>query len=88
MKRLCNKLNKIISEKKDGFIDELNKLMYEQVFQKGWQLYWDREIFIDCNGNEKTMKDLVRKSDLVKFEPSDDPTEHPGVVIRYKEQKQ
>lgn len=83
MKRLCKKLNKIIAEKKEGFIDELNKLIAD-LYEQGGEMYWDRDIFIDCNGDDERMRDLVRKTDSVQFEPSDDPVEHPGVVIRYK----
>ena len=35
-KRICNKLNKLISEKKEGFIDEVNKIIYE-LYQKRWR---------------------------------------------------
>ena len=86
MKRLCKKLNKIIAEKKEGFIDELNKLIAD-LYEQGGEMYWDRDIFINCNGDDERMRDLVRKTNLVQFEPSDDPDEHPGVVIRYKEEQ-
>lgn len=82
-KRICNKLNKLISEKKEGFIDEVNKIIYE-LYQKGGEMYWDREVWIDNNFDDKKCKDLVRYTDKVMFFPSDDEEEHPGVVIRYK----
>lgn len=83
MESLCKKLNTLIQNKKDGFINEVNTLI-EELYDNGCAMYWDRKIFIDCNFNEKKMRDLVKSSDLVQFEPSDDPEEHPGVVIRYK----
>lgn len=83
MRQLCRKLNKILSEKKEGFVDELNKLIAD-LYESGAQMYWDRDIFIDYNGDYEKMRELVKTTDKVKFEPSDDPTEHPGVVIRYK----
>ena len=76
----CNEMNKIISENKGNRIDLLNEVM-EKVFAEGGELLWNRDVFISCNGNDKTMRDLVRYSDKVHFEPSDDPQEHPGVVV-------
>ena len=60
--------------------------LFKDAFSRagGGGLYWDRDIFIDCNGEDERMRDLVRKSDKVFFEPSGDPGEHPGVVVRYK----
>jgi len=82
-KRICNKLNKLISEKKEGFIDEVNKIIYE-LYQKGGEMYWDRDVWIDNNFDDKRCRDLVRKTDKVMFVPSDDEQEHPGIVIKYK----
>ena len=85
-KSICNKLNKLISEKKDGFIDNINAIINE-LYQKGGALYWDRQIYIDCNSDDERMRSLVTRTDKVEFEPSDDPTEHPGVVVRYKKDR-
>ena len=87
MKRLCNKLNKIISEKKEGFVDELNKLIEKNVFAKNGELMWDRAIAIDCNCNGIEMRRLVIETDLTMFVPSDDPVEHPGIKVTYKKNK-
>lgn len=81
--KACDRLNEVISEKKEGFLDVVNLIM-NQIYQEGYEMFWDREIFIDCNGEDKKMRDLVRYSDKVMFESSDDPDEHPGVVVRYK----
>ena len=51
-KRICNKLNKLISEKKEGFIDEVNKIIYE-LYQKGGEMYWNREVWINNNCDDK-----------------------------------
>ena len=84
IKKACKVLNEAILKKEPGFLDIVNLTM-NQIYQEGGGLYWDRDIFIDCNGGEdERMRDLVRKSDKVFFEPSDDPGEHPGVVVRYK----
>ena len=82
-KRICNKLNKLISEKKEGFIDEVNKIIYE-LYQKGGEMFWNREVWIDNNCDDKKCRDLVRYTDKVMFVPSDDEEGHPGVVIKYK----
>ena len=83
IQKACDRLNEAISEKKEGFLDVVNLIM-NQIYQEGGGLYWDRDIFIDCNGEDERLRHLVRKSDKVFFEPSDDPGEHPGVVVRYK----
>lgn len=82
-KRICNKLNKLIFEKEEGFIDEVNKIIYD-LYQKGGAMYWNREVWIDNNCDDERCKDLVRNTDKVMFVPSDDEEEHPGVVIIYK----
>ena len=87
MKRLCNKLNKILSEKKEGFKDELNKLIENNVFAKDYDMMWDREIAIDYGCDGVKMRELVLTTDLTEFVPSDDPIEHPGIVVRYKKTK-
>lgn len=86
MEKICEQLNKLIDEKKDGFIDEVNAII-AKLHENGGDMYWDREIFIDCNGDDETMRDLVRKSNKVHFYPSDDYEEHKGVVVRYKKPK-
>ena len=86
MEEICKNLNKLIDEKKDGFIDEVNAII-AKLYKDGGAMYWDMEIFIDFNGDDEKMRDLVRKSNKVRFFPSDDPTEHKGVVIRYKNPK-
>lgn len=84
MKSYCKEMNRIISENKENRIDLLNEVM-AKVFAEGGELLWNRDVFISCNGNDKTMRDLVRYSDKVHFEPSDDPVEHLGVVVHYNE---
>ena len=82
MKKYCDELNKIIKDNGDDRVDRLNDVMYK-VFQDGGDLYWNRDVFISCNGDNEKMKKLVTTTDKVHFEPSDDPTEHPGVVVHY-----
>ncbi len=82
-KRICNQLNKLIFEKKEGFIDKVNKIIYE-IYQKGGAMYWNREVWINNNCDDERCRDLVRKTDKVMFVPSDDEEEHPGVVVTYK----
>lgn len=84
LKSICKKLNKLITDKEDGFIDKVNELIYE-MYKNGGNLYWDRDVFISCNGDEDKMKELVRNSDLVKFVVNDDYEEHPGLKVKYKE---
>lgn len=83
IQKACDRLNDAISKKKEGFLDVVNLIM-NQIYQEGGELYWDRDIFIDCNGDEEKMKNLIRHSDKVLFKPTYDQEEHPGVTVQYK----
>ena len=82
-KKICKVLNKAIAEKKEGF-EEVVKTTINQMFQDGGDLYYDRELFIDYNGDYNKMKELVFSSNFVEFTPTEDPQEHPGITLRYK----
>lgn len=82
MQDYCNAMNQIIKDNKEDRVDRLNAVMYK-VFQDGGNLYWNRDVFITCNGDDVKMRELARTSLEVHFEPSDDPQEHLGVVLHY-----
>lgn len=87
MKLLCEKLNAHLPCKSQEDIDALNNLIYEmRKANPDSNLYWDREIYIDANFSFEQMREIAKYSGKVQFEPSDDPMEHPGVVVRYKEE--
>lgn len=86
-RKYCDELNQIMKENKEDRVNRLNDTMYK-VLHEGGGLYWHREVFIDCNGDRERMSKLVTESDKVHFEPSDDPDEHPGVVVRYNEKNE
>jgi hypothetical protein len=81
--KLCETLNNILEKREEDFVDKLN---YELacMFEQGYNLYFNRQIYIDCGFNDDAMHDLVIKTNKCKFVPSDDPDEHPGVVVHYK----
>lgn len=88
-KRFCNKLNKLIPFKSQEDRDKLNELIFEMCDHEEGdiiynEIYWDRDLYIDCNGDYDKLRDMVANSDKVMFEPTDDPKEHPGVRITYK----
>ena len=91
MKKLCKQLNALIPIKSDKDKNKLNDLLGEMMQQtedgSNYAMYWDRELFIDCNCNDEKVREIVLHSGKVQFEPSEDPTEHPGVVVRYKERR-
>lgn len=85
-KRTCNKLNKILDnrpESQSEFIDTINEIIYNEVFQSGGSIYWSRELFIDCGGDDVLCRKMIH-TNKVMFIPSDDPTEHPGITMTYK----
>lgn len=83
--------------KHDGkyWSEELNKsktdfntitLLIAEVIYDGGNIYFDRKVFIDHNfDDEEIWKSLKSKPSKFKFVPSDDPEEHPGVIIKYDE---
>lgn len=84
MKPLCEKLNALIPIKSEKDRDKINALI-DGIRSEvpDFCINWDRELFINCNGDDEKMRSYVLHSGIVHFEPSDDPTEHPGVVVRY-----
>lgn len=85
-KRTCNKLNKILNNRPDSqreFINTINEIIYNEVFQCGGGLYWNRELFIDCNADDELCRKMIH-TNKVMFVPADDPFEHPGITLAYK----
>jgi len=97
IQKACKKLNEAILKKEPGFPDIVNLTM-NQIYREGGELYWDRDIFIDCNGEDEVMRDLVRKSDKVfvyidekkiiqKPQKSSDGRENNPIKRLYKKEK-
>lgn len=81
----CNKLNNILSDLSEDYILKINLIIDKEVFYEGGGLYWDRELFIDCYGDDNLCKKLVRTHpEQVMFVPTGDPIEHPGIKLAYK----
>ena len=85
-KRTCNKLNKILDkrpESREEFIDAINEIIYNEVFQCDGDLYWNRELFIDSGADDELCRKMIY-TDKVMFVPTNDPIEHPGITMTYK----
>lgn len=84
MKPLCEQLNSLIPIKGKEDRDKINALIADmQSKVPGFSLSWDRELYIDCGCDDEKVRLCTLHSGNVHFEPSGDPTEHPGVVVRY-----
>ena len=82
----CERLNQCLPVKSQNDIDSLNNILTEAVENiPGYNLFWHRDIFLDCNGDNEKMRNLVAKTDKVHFEVSDDIEEHIGVIVKYNE---
>lgn len=57
---------------------------HEEVYVIYKEIYFDRELYIDCNGDYDKLRDMADNRDKVMFEPTDDTKEHPVVRITYK----
>ena len=83
--KTCDKLNEILSDLPEDYILKINLIIDKEVFYEGGGLYWDRELFIDCYGDDNLCKKLLRTHpEQVMFEPTFDPVEHPGITLKYK----
>ena len=84
-KKVCDRLNEILGDKPDNFIDQVNDIIYEEVFQKGGDLYVNRQLYIENGFDIEKAKKLIKtETGKVMFIPSDDPAEHPGITFIYK----
>ena len=85
MKELCDKLNAHLPCKSQADVDELTRLLRENIdSDPDLHIYWSREIYIDAGFDKDKCTLIMINSDNVVFVPSEDPVEHPGVVVRYK----
>lgn len=85
-KRTCNKLNKILEnrpESRSEFIDTINEIIYNEVFNCKGGLYWNRELFIDCGTDAELCRKMIHTNKVI-FVPTNDPIEHPGITLTYK----
>ena len=81
---ICKELNShlpVMSDEDITFLNEIINEAYDTI--PGFNIYWDRQIYIDCGFDDEKMHDIVTQTDKVHFEPSDDVEEHNGVVVRY-----
>jgi hypothetical protein len=84
--RTCNKLNKILDNRPENqkeFIDIINDIIEKEVFNKGGNLYWGRELFIDSNFDTEECRKKIHRNDVM-FKDTRDPVEHPGITLCYK----
>lgn len=78
----CDKLNKLITEKKEGYEAEVANTL-DEYLAGGGDLYWNRDIYIECGFDEEKMHNLLKVCTGIEFVLSDDPVEHQGIVVRY-----
>lgn len=84
MQPLCDSLNALIPIKSDEDKDKMNALIADvQAKIPHFNLYWDREFYLDCNADGEELRKRTLHSGIVHFEPSDDPEEYPGIKVKY-----
>lgn len=83
---VCDELNGVLDDRQGDYVSTINDIIRKKVFNRGGSLYWDRELFIDCYGDDNLCRTLIRtQPDEVMFIPTFDPVEHPGITFKYKE---
>ena len=89
MNKLCEQLNALIPIKSEADRDKLNALIADMCNNSSeyphYALYWDRDVYIKSGCNEEKIRDAVLHGNFLQFEPNEDYTEHPGVVVRFKD---
>ena len=87
--KVCDELNKILEnrpEDRKEFIDKIDDIIYKKVFNKGGNLYFDRELFIDSNFDTEECRKMIHRTDVM-FRDTKDPVEHPGITFCYKSEE-
>lgn len=85
MKELCDKLNKCIPCKSQADVDQLTRLLQENIeAYPDRKIYWSNEVYLNSGCNQDRCQVILLFSGDVMFVPSDDPQKSPGVVVRYK----
>lgn len=85
IEKLCETLNRHIPIKHEGDRDIINDLINNMMRKvEHSNLYWDRAVFIFYSGHYEEMREMVLHSGQAEFVPSDDPEEHPGIVVRFR----
>lgn len=84
---LCNRLNEHLPCKSQADKNAIGGLITEMKESKPNvpmpNVYWDRKVWFDNEFNDEKCWQLLFSSDKLKFVPSDDMEEHPGVTITY-----
>ena len=87
--KVCDELNKILEnrpENHEEFINMINDIIAKKVFDKGGDLYWGRELFIDSNFDTEECRKKIHRTDVM-FRDTKDPVEHPGITLCYKSEE-
>ena len=85
---VCARLNALIPCRSQDDIDKMTAIFTEYFdlpIQPKPMIYWDQKVFYDCGFNKDRCTDLLLRTDSLRFDPSDDVEEHPGVVVKYKQ---
>ena len=84
IQEFCNKVNILLENNnpKDivGIIDEMENNIQDA------DLYWSRSVYITCKCNSLfCWETLLEHPEWFKCVTSDDPDEHPGLTIKFKD---
>ena len=84
---LCNRLNEHLPCKSQDDINAIGGLITEMKESKPNvpmpNVYWHRQIFIDNSFNDERCWHALFHQDNLRFVPSEDMEEHPGVTVVY-----
>lgn len=79
--KICDKVNEILKQGSSNEVED----MYNSI---DVDIYWDRSVyFANKFDSNECRKDLVRNPLDYKCEPSDDMSEHPGIVFKFDDRE-
>ena len=83
----CRRLNTIIPCKSQADVDKMNDIIKEMSslpLEPKLGMYWHRNVYIDCDCNDQLCRAMLICTDKLRFAPTTDMEEHPGVEVKYK----
>lgn len=90
LEKYAEEANKGLEEKdRKSRIEKLNSTI-EEMFNTipDSNFYFSRDVYLFWNGSGDAIKyDLLDEPERYKFMATDDPEEHPGIIIHFKDEK-
>lgn len=85
LRGVCRRLNALLPVKDEAGVGEVNDILHEAMDDSGFSLYYNREVFMAYESQES--RSAMLRDKRIMFTLNDDWTEHPGIVVVFKDEK-